>query len=315
MTKSPSDIHTAHFLYIYTPHTWHPYIALARLDRPVGYMLLWLPCVWGIALGMHVAPHVWVWDGVWYAGVLYIGAITMRGAGCAWNDIQDRHFDAQVSRTKDRPLPSGKITVKQAYLFTAFLSLVGAIVLMSLPLYAIMGAILACIPAILYPFFKRITQYPQIWLGLTFNWGIWVGWFCIVPMSHSIQSPWVYIPLALHGVGILWTLAYDTVYAHQDYQDDIHAGVKSTAIAFGNATKHVAIACYTGMILCVWAMGIYIHLAPTGYMILGATVLYMVFLIYRLNIHAPPSCKWFFKKNSVLGGMIALVFLGPIFTH
>ncbi len=308
-----SDINTRHFLYRWVPHKYHPYISLARLDRPIGYMLLYYPCIWGLMLSWNVRARydvqpVMIWDTVVIYSVLFLlGAVVMRGAGCAWNDIQDRHFDARVSRTKNRPLAAGHITVSQAYMFVIILLIIGAVVLVLLPPLAIISALMACIPAIMYPFFKRLTYFPQLWLGVTFNWGIWVGWFSVLPADVALQLNTLWIPFVVHVLGLLWTLAYDTVYAHQDRKDDIRAGVKSSAIAFDDRTYMVLWVCYGGIVAIltavVWVFrgGIYPYVGIVG---MGITI---AIWIRTLRIECAESCKTFFRLNRFVGIFISAI--------
>ncbi len=320
ITIMPSDIDTKHFFYRVLPHTYHPYISLARFDRSIGYMLLYYPCIWGLMLSWNVAgiyypDPIILWDKVLlYMVVFFIGAVIMRGAGCAWNDIQDRHFDAQVARTKNRPLPSGQITVRQAYICVGVLLAIGTGILVLLPLPAIIAAGMACVPAVLYPFLKRITYFPQLWLGVTFNWGIWVGWFTLLPAHIGLQITYIWIPFVTHILGIIWTLAYDTIYAHQDRTDDVYAGVKSSALVFAGATYTMLWISYTIIIAIlvglVWQLqgGTIANLGIIG---MGIT---LAIWIKNLCIDTPESCKNFFRLNRFVGIFISIILLACVFT-
>jgi 4-hydroxybenzoate polyprenyltransferase len=212
----------------YAPAWLLPYLRLARADRPIGFFLLALPCFWSVALaGRSVAAP---YPDPWLLSLFAIGAIVMRAAGCTYNDIVDRDIDAQVARTRSRPLPSGQVSVAQASIFMALLSLAGLAVLLSFNRFAILLG-LGVIPIVtLYPFVKRVSHWPQAVLGLAFNWGALMGWAAVLG-GLSLA------PLILYAGAVAWTVGYDTIYAHQDREDDELAGMKSTALRFGRTTK------------------------------------------------------------------------------
>ena len=214
------------------------YARLARLDRPAGTWLLFLPCLAGLALsgGIAHAPQLILWFG--------IGSIAMRGAGCVWNDIVDRDLDAQVERTRDRPVASGRVSVKAALAFAVAQSLLGLVVLLQLRPLAQAVALASLIPVAAYPFMKRITWWPQAWLGLTFNWGALVGWLAVAEPSLPMLLLW--------AGGIAWTLGYDTIYALQDLEDDALAGIKSSARALGSRAR-AGVAIFYVLALMLWA--------------------------------------------------------------
>ena len=221
-----ADAVRGHWADRYLPLAFRPYARLMRLERPIGWWLLLLPCWWGLLLAQLRGGGV---PNLWYAALFLIGAIVMRGAGCTLNDIADRDFDAQVARTRSRPIPSGQVSVRQAAVFLVALCLAGLAILLQFNRFTVvLGASSLAIVAI-YPFMKRITYWPQVFLGLAFNWGALMGWSAI---DGSLSLP----PLLLYGGGIAWTLAYDTIYAHQDKEDDVLIGVKSTALKFGDAS-------------------------------------------------------------------------------
>ncbi len=210
------------------PLAMQPYAQLMRLDRPIGWWLLLLPCWWGLFLA-----QVSLGGGVpnlWFAFLFLVGAIVMRGAGCTLNDIVDRDYDGRVARTKCRPIPSGRVSVKQALVFLVGQSLLGLAVLLQFNFHTIMLAMASLLIVSIYPFMKRITNWPQLVLGLAFNWGALVGW-------SATQGSLSWPPAMIYLGGIFWTLAYDTIYAHQDREDDVLIGVKSTAVHFGENTK------------------------------------------------------------------------------
>ncbi|MFZ0100608.1 MAG: UbiA family prenyltransferase, partial [Gemmobacter sp.] len=203
----------------WAPAASRPYLRLSRADRPIGTWLLLIPCWWALALAMAADPAGPRLQDLWIALGCGIGAFVMRGAGCTWNDITDRHIDAQVARTRSRPLPSGQVTVRQALVWMVVQTLIGAAVLLSFNTTAIVAGIVSLLPVAIYPFAKRFTWWPQVFLGVAFNWGIFVAW-----AAHTGNLSWP--PLLLWLGGIAWTLFYDTIYAHQDKDDDALIGVK-----------------------------------------------------------------------------------------
>lgn len=202
-----------------------PYLRLSRADRPIGTWLLLLPCWWSLLLAM-LSTDTASWYDLWIAVGCAAGAFLMRGAGCTWNDITDRKIDAQVARTRSRPIPSGQVTTKQAAAWMAIQSLVSLGILLTFPPFAIALGVLSLGPVAIYPFAKRFTWWPQVFLGIAFNWGALVGW---AAHTGSLSAA----PVILYFAGIWWTLFYDTIYAHQDTEDDALIGVKSTARLFG----------------------------------------------------------------------------------
>jgi len=212
------------------PEWSRPYLRLSRADRPIGTWLLLIPCWWGLALAMlwDQSPR---WQDAWIFVACAAGAWLMRGAGCTWNDISDRDFDGRVERTRSRPIPSGQVSVRGAVIWMALQVAVAAAILLTFNMAAIAMGILALFPVAIYPFAKRFTWWPQVFLGLAFNWGAMLAW---VAHTGTLNWPAVYLYLA----GISWTLFYDTIYAHQDTEDDALIGVKSTARLFGSDTPN-----------------------------------------------------------------------------
>lgn len=216
------------------PARLKPYLRLSRLDRPIGTWLLLLPCWWGLALVSVSSGWFGLYD-LWIGLSCGIGAILMRGAGCTWNDITDRDIDGSVARTALRPIPAGDVTVRQALAWAVLQSLVAFGILLTYSTTAIWLGILALLPVAIYPFAKRFTWWPQIFLGLAFNWGALLAWSA---HTGALGLPAV----LLYAGGMAWTLFYDTIYAHQDKEDDALIGVKSTARLFGDATpRYLAI--------------------------------------------------------------------------
>ena len=209
----------------YAPRWSRPYLRLSRADRPIGTWLLLLPCWWGLLLAMVHTGRAG-WHDLWIFTGCAVGAFLMRGAGCTWNDITDRHIDGKVARTASRPIPSGQVTTRQALVWMVIQALVAFLILITFNMAAILLGILSLVPVCIYPFAKRFTWWPQAFLGLAFNWGALLAW-----AAHTGGVGWPAITLYL--AGIAWTLFYDTIYAHQDAEDDALIGVKSTARLFG----------------------------------------------------------------------------------
>ncbi len=228
--KAPgvADAAPANWVDRFAPAWLVPYLRLARADRPVGFFLLGLPCFWSVALaGRSIgAPY----PDPWLLLLFAIGAIAMRAAGCTYNDIVDRDIDAQVARTRSRPLPSGQVTLTSAVIFMLALCLVGLAVLLSLNTFSILLGFGVVPIVMLYPFMKRISHWPQAVLGLAFNWGALIGWAAVLARLDPA-------PVVLYVGAIAWTIGYDTIYAHQDREDDELIGMKSTALRFGRTTK------------------------------------------------------------------------------
>jgi 4-hydroxybenzoate polyprenyltransferase len=221
------------------PPRARPFALLARFDRPIGFWLLYWPCVWGIALAGGIAAH---WQlALW----MLVGAIAMRGAGCVYNDIVDRDLDRQVARTRTRPLASGAVSTKAAWIWLCSLCLVGLIVLLQLPLFAQLVAVASIVLVAAYPFMKRITWWPQAWLGLVFSWGAPVGWASV---THSLDVTL----LLLYAGTICWVIGYDTVYALQDREDDALVGVRSSALRMGRYVQ-AGVALFYGAALFFWS--------------------------------------------------------------
>lgn len=260
---------------------------LMRLDRPIGTWLLLLPGWWAIALAQSNMR--------WELFILFgIGAIVMRGAGCVINDLWDHKMDARVARTKGRPLPSGRVTRREAYAFLFFLLMTGFAILMSLPYTAIITGIVSTAFIIVYPLMKRITWWPQLFLGLTFNFGALLG-TAAVKDYITVNAWWMY------AAGIFWTLGYDTIYAHQDKEDDALVGIKSTARLFGAQSKHWVASFYLTM------MALLIFAAPTAWMLIPAA--HLGWQIYAWDMDDPASSLRFFKSNRDAGLLILLVLL------
>ena len=272
-----------------------PYLRLMRLDRPIGVWLLFWPCVFGLALGDTAAhqPRDIAGD-LRLMALFALGAIVMRGAGCTYNDIVDRDIDARVARTRGRPLPSGAVTLRAAWLFLALQCALGLIVLLQFNRFTILLGASSLVLIALYPFMKRITWWPQAWLGLTFNWGALVAF---AAKTGHITSP----ALLLYAACIFWTLGYDSIYAQQDKEDDALIGVKSTARLFGAQTHRALVLFYS---LAVILIGAALALSATGvwaWIGLAAFAVHLGSQIARLSIDDPALCLRIFKSNRDAG--------------
>lgn len=277
-----------------------PYLRLARYDRPVGFWLLGLPCWMGLVLARTGSGLGWV--DLYYAILFAIGAIAMRGAGCTYNDIVDRDLDAQVGRTADRPLPAGSVSLKQAWIFLLAQCGVGLGVLVQLPLLAIGVGLGSLVLVAAYPFMKRITWWPQAWLGLTFNWGI--------PVAYTAAAgTFDLAALALYAGAVFWTLGYDTIYAHQDAEDDALVGVKSTARLFGENSQYW-VAGFYGVNAILVALAIWFSQAKP-FVVIPFT-LYTAHLfnqVRKLDITDGAQCLALFKSNRTSGLLLVLTFI------
>ena len=274
------------------PASWQPFAVLMRLDRPIGTWLLLLPGWWTIALGSGGWATMNVHD-AWVFVLFGVGAVVMRGAGCVINDLWDRDFDRAVARTKLRPLASGTVSVKQALGFLALLLLMGLVILVQLPFVAILLGILTLPLIVSYPLMKRVTWWPQFFLGITFNFGALMGWAAVTGVV-SLPAVLIYIG------GILWTLGYDTIYAHQDKDDDALIGVRSTARKFGTASKTWVAGFYAGAFVLM-ALGFLIGGVGLSGVLLLAGAAHLVWQVRAWDMNDPASSLRFFKSNRDFG--------------
>ena len=268
-----------------------PYLRLARLDRPIGSWLLLMPCWWSVGLAaVHARSQV----NLWHVLLFFVGAFAMRGAGCTWNDIVDRDLDARVERTRSRPIPSGQVTVAAAAAFLALQALVGLAVLLQFNRFTIYVGFASLAVVAIYPFMKRITYWPQIVLGLAFSWGALMGW----PATFArLDLP----ALLLYAGAISWVIGYDTIYAHQDREDDALIGIKSTALLFRERTKPMLALFYALAVALIalagWSAGAGLVFA-FGLLAFAA---HLAWQIARLDVDDPINCLVVFKSNRDAG--------------
>lgn len=295
----------------FAPLAMRPHLRLMRVDRPIGYWLLFWPCAWSLALAS--LSHVDGWLNLWFLrmlGLFFIGAVVMRGAGCVWNDITDRHIDAAVARTRSRPIPSGQVSLGAAVAFMGLLLLAGLLVLLQLNQFSIWLGISSLVIVAIYPFMKRFTHWPQAVLGLAFGWGALMGWSARLATVDVVS-------LLLYAGTIFWIIGYDTIYAHQDREDDALIGMKSTALQFGAATKWWLQLFYgltTLLILAALLLaGLGDDVGVGGYATsalaimlfgLGCTTGLLLWQIRTLDIDNAETCLQLFRFNHVYGASL-----------
>jgi 4-hydroxybenzoate polyprenyltransferase len=282
---------TGNWVDSHAPAWTRPYLRLARLDRPIGSWLLLLPCWWSLGLAAVQAGEP---VNVWHAILFFVGAFAMRGAGCTWNDIVDRDLDGLVERTRSRPIPSGQVSVAAAAAFLGVQALIGLAVLMQVNRFAIATGIASLAIVAVYPFMKRVTYWPQIFLGLAFSWGALMGW---AAAFGRLDWP-AYL---LYAGAISWVIGYDTVYAHQDREDDALIGIKSTALLFRERTKPVLVVCYVLAVMLIAAAGWSAGAGLIFALGLLAFAAHLAWQIRRLDIDDPALCLAVFKSNRDAG--------------
>tara|TARA_Y100000590_G_scaffold111359_1_gene126975 strand:+ start:2542 stop:3402 length:861 start_codon:yes stop_codon:yes gene_type:complete len=273
------------------------FIQLTRLNKPIGFMLLFWPCLWGLTLADYYNREINIY--ITYSILFFSGSVLMRSAGCIFNDIVDKDLDKKVERTKKRPIAAGKISILNSFIYIIFLCFLALIILLQFNWLTIFLGMGSMILAFSYPFMKRITYWPQLFLGLTFNWGIIMGWTSITN-NISIE------PIILYLAAIFWTLGYDTIYGLQDIHDDEIIGVKSTSIKFKNNVKIFVGTCYS---LCVFGILILGLLMEINKYILVLSIIFIITLIYQIKvfkINNPKSCLFCFKLNNLTGLFIFL---------
>jgi 4-hydroxybenzoate polyprenyltransferase len=276
----------------FAPVWIRPYLRLARLDRPIGWWLLLLPCWWSVALAAIPARE---WGpNLWHLVLMLVGAIVMRGSGCTWNDLVDRDIDARVERTRSRPIPSKQVSVPAAYGFLVLQALIGLGVLLQFNRFAVWTGIASLAVVAIYPFMKRITYWPQIFLGLAFSWGALMGWAA----AFGRLDP---AALLLYAGAIAWVIHYDTIYAHQDREDDLLIGMKSTAILFLTRTKPMLAAFSAASVVLIGLAGWFAGAGILFALGLVAFAAHLSWQIARLDIADPELCLRLFKSNRDAG--------------
>jgi 4-hydroxybenzoate polyprenyltransferase len=273
------------------PAFTRPYLRLARLDRPIGSWLLLTPCWWSVGLAGMRTEH---FPSLWHIALFFIGAFAMRGAGCTWNDLVDRNLDGLVERTRSRPIPSGQVTVAQATAFMLLQALVGFLVLIQFNRYTVLTGLCSLLVVAIYPFMKRITYWPQIVLGLAFSYGALMGW----PAAFG-QLDWPAI--VLYAGSISWVIGYDTIYAHQDREDDLLIGIKSTALLFGENTRPILAGFYTGAVVLIGIAGLMAGGGLIFMLGLLAFAAHLAWQVMRLDINDSAHCLTLFKSNRDAG--------------
>ncbi|KQZ94053.1 4-hydroxybenzoate octaprenyltransferase [Mesorhizobium sp. Root157] len=303
-----ADAPSGHWVYRALPRRLWPYAQLARWDRPIGWQLLMWPCWWSAALAASAYarpgdPVLSLLPQLSTLALFTLGAIAMRGAGCTYNDLVDEDIDSEVERTRSRPLPSGQVTRRQAWVFLVLQAMVGLAVLLQFNSFAVGLGISSLVIVAIYPFMKRFTDWPQLVLGLAFSWGALMGW---AAEFGDVDGPAVLLYIG----SILWVIGYDTIYAHQDKEDDAIVGVRSTARLFGDNTQSWLIGLYAGALMC-FAVAFANAQAPVPVMAgLIAAGAHMARQIATLDIDNPDQCLRLFKSNNEVGWLIFLGIVG-----
>ena len=281
------------------------FIELIRLKKPIGFMLLFWPCAWGLTLAYDFSDNLNNY--FFYLTLFFLGSVLMRSAGCIMNDIFDKDFDKKVSRTKERPITSGKVSIKLGLIYVFFLCLLALLVLLNFNFYTIIFALGSMPLAFSYPLMKRYTYWPQLFLGITFNYGLVLGWICI---KNQVDI----VPVVFYLGAIFWTLGFDTIYGYQDIKDDEIIGIKSTSIKFKKNPKLFLIICYLTFIISLIVVGFFMKFDFLFYLFISIPVLHLFFYqIYKFDYEDPKNSLKIFKSNNVLGGIILLnIMIGKI---
>ena len=297
-----TDINPRRWIIRATPGPLHPYVTLMRLDRPNGAWLVLSPCWWSITLASGgTGPDLRM------LALFALGAFIMRGAGCVINDIVDRDLDAQVARSANRPIPAGLVTVKQAMAFAVLLCLLGLAILLQLNTFAIGVGALSLVTVLIYPYMKRFTNWPQFFLGISANWGALLGW-------AAVRGDLQLAPGLLYLGGVFWTLGWDTIYGHQDKEDDERVGIKSGALHLGNATPIWLAFFYTTAVVLIGAAGWFADLGLYFYPALLVASIHLIWQVATLDMHNPKSCLDRFSSNRDFGLLVFVAFvIGQLF--
>ncbi len=279
----------------YLPPRARPYAQLARLDRPIGWWLLMWPCWWSAALVADATKMAL--PNLWHLALFFVGSVVMRGAGCTWNDIADRDIDAKVARTRSRPIPAGRVTARAAAVFMGLQGLVGLAVLLQFDPFTIVLGFASLVVVVVYPFMKRLTGHPQVVLGLAFSWGALVGW-------SAVRGELDVAPFLLYFGCVAWVVGYDTIYAHQDREDDAMIGLGSTALTYGEATRPFLAGCYllTGLLFATAFAAA--KVGVVGWLGLLAFAVHLAWQVRRLDIDDGALCLKLFKSNAPAGWIL-----------
>ena len=282
------------------------FIELTRLKRPIGYMLLFWPCAWGLTLAYDFSNNLNKY--LFYLILFFLGSVLMRSAGCVVNDIMDQEFDKKVLRTRDRPIASGKISITLALSYVIFLCFLALLVLLNFNTFTIILAFCSMPLAFSYPLMKRYTYWPQLFLGITFNYGLVLGWVCI---NNQLEL----LPIILYVGAIFWTLGFDTIYGFQDIKDDEIIGLKSTSIKFKRNPKLFLVICYSIFITTLLIVGFLMNFKYSFFIFLSLPIFHMFFFqIKNLKIKDSMNCLKIFKSNNFLGLLILTnILVGKIF--
>ena len=281
------------------------FIELTRLKKPIGFMLLFWPCAWGLTLAYDFSIDIKNY--FFYLFLFFLGSVLMRSAGCIVNDILDKEFDKKVFRTKNRPIASKKISIKLALFYTMFLCFLALLVLINFNFLTIALALGSMPLAFSYPLMKRYTYWPQLFLGITFNYGLVLGWVCI-------KSQIELLPIIFYLGAIFWTLGYDTIYGYQDIKDDEIIGVKSTSIKFKKNPKLFLNICYLIFTMSLVSIGLFMNFKPIYYFFLIVPILHLFFYqIYNFNLKDSKNSLKIFKSNNMLGIIVLLnILIGKV---
>ena len=282
------------------------FIELTRLSKPIGFMLLFWPCIWGLTLSYNFGLSLDIF--IFYGFLFFAGSVLMRSAGCIVNDISDKNIDKLVERTKKRPIASGKISIRLGIFYATVLCAIAFLILINFNKLTILMALISMPLAFTYPLMKRFTYWPQLFLGVTFNYGLVLAWI-------SINNDISIIPIIFYLGAIFWTLGYDTIYGYQDIKDDEIIGVKSTSIKFKNNPKKFILVCYLTFIASLILIGVQMKFNLFYFLFLIIPIFQLIFFqIYKLNTNNPENCLSKFKSNNFLGLIIFInLLIGKIF--
>ena len=280
------------------------FLELTRVKKPIGFMLLFWPCIWGLTIAYDFNSSLLNY--FFYSFLFLAGSILMRSAGCIVNDIADKNFDKRVERTKDRPIASGKVSIKLAVIYSAILCFIAFLVLINFNTFTILMALASMPLAFTYPLMKRITYWPQLFLGITFNYGLILAWI-------SISNEITLVPIIFYLGAIFWTLGYDTIYGFQDIKDDEIIGVKSASIKFKNEPKKILFFSYLFFFTSLLLIGILMNFKTQYFLFLSIPMAHLFLQVKKLNISLPDVCLKVFKSNNFLGLLILInILIGKI---